>query len=182
MKQMRELTLALFLGVALFFNIERLDFQKDNIVNMSPFVYVLGFAFVLAIVAFPWFRRIPKAVAALLYVTVYLTIRFLILGGASEGHPAFFIIMAEISIPSFLILLAYGFSDALTDFEEAVEDITLGGFTRKLKTLDEADDLLQRELRMSRRKQRPLSVVVVECEPETDEKTLNRAMIEVQRS
>ena len=182
MKQIRELTIALFLGVALFFNIERLDFKSDNLVNMSPFVYVLGFAFILAIVAFPWFRRLQKALAVFTYVTLYLVIRFLILGKTELGDAGLYIIVAEITIPSFLILLSYRFSRALTDFEEAVEEITLDGFTRKLQSLPEAEALLQRELRLSRRKQRPLSVVLVECEPESGEKTLNRAMQEVQSS
>ena len=112
-----------------------------------------------------------------------MIVKFLILKESGAHTPAFpYIIIAEITLPSFVIFHAHRFSRALRDFERAVEDITMEGMNRRFQTVDEASDVLQKELKLSRRKHRPLSVILLECEPESTEATLNRALEEVQRS
>ncbi|PWT91787.1 MAG: hypothetical protein C5B54_04615, partial [Acidobacteria bacterium] len=128
-------------------------------------------------------RRIHRAAAVLTWIGIYVAGKAIWLAGRatlSEADP--FIIVAEITLPSLLIWQAHKLTSALFEFEKAVEDITMDGMTRPLVTVEEASDVLQKQLRLSRRNNRPLSVILLECEQESFEITLNRAMEDAQRA
>jgi len=174
--------IALIAGLTLFFNIERLDFGQVNIIDISSFVYVIGFLAVLSIITIPPLGRAPLTVSLAGWIGAYLLCKFLVF----NRYPLFggihtYLSVAEVALLFMLIWLAHNLGRNLHDFEEAVKNITFSDVSRQIRNLDAAAEDIQLEFTRSRRHQRPLSVIVVQTQPESIRAILHRAVEEVQR-
>jgi len=80
------------------------------------------------------------------------------------------------------VWLAHRVATPLQEFTEAVESITFTNTNNRIKPISEADEEIQIEMFRSRHNHHPLSVVLVELEPESLQAALNRAVQEVQQT
>lgn len=164
MKKLRITTVVLLLVTAVFFNIERLDIDKQSVANLSSFVYVLGFGCVLGVICISALWRARVGTAVLIWIALYAFVRLFLSGVVHASSPNAYIMITEITLPSVVILVAHRLARLIYDFEQAVESVVLDGMSRRLQYLDEAMDEVQKQLRLSRRSDRPLSVVLIEFE------------------
>ncbi len=183
MKRLRWSIAALMLHLALFFNIERLDFNQDNVIDILSFVYVLGIGAVVATLIVPYFRRHTAGFSILLWIAVYFVLRRLFFNERPLiGGLYLYLSITELALLSGAILLAHRVALDLQDFEQAIINITLPQTNRRVRPISEATEDIQTEMLRSRRHKRPLSVVVVRPDPSAMEAYLHRSVREIQQA
>src|SRR5574341_457161 len=183
MRHLRRSVIALLIGLTVFFNIERMDFGQQNVIDIQTFVYVLGILAVIAVVMIPGLWNTPLPVSLALWLGLYVLCRlFLFNSRPLIGGIHTYLSITEAALLSILVWLAHNVGRSLSDFEEAVKNITLSDVNRRVRKMDEALEDIRMELVRSRRHQRPLTVMVVEAKPESIRAVLHRTVQEVQQA
>jgi GGDEF domain-containing protein len=184
MKRLRWSFAAVIVTLTFLFNVERLDLDDTNTINLSSFVYVLGFLVVATAVVVrvrPAKGSWAGAVAAA-WVGLYLVGKLVLFPDRPFwGGIHSYLTLTELTIVVSLSLLANTLVARLREFEDAVATLTLTDVSRKVRALDEAHDEIQDRLLLSRRHQRPLSVVVFGLDSGATRVVLPRVVEEVQR-
>lgn len=187
MTRVKLLVIALVLDLTLFFNLERISFGQEyyHFINIQGFVYGVGILAVVSTLAIRRLRKLKLLTNVALWLGIYALGKFLVF--RSPTHPPLggfntFITVAEVALVTLSVVIANVLAQALYDFEQAVENITLTGISRRLKRVKDAGEDIQTELVRSRRYHEPVSVIVVEPDPESVQATLNRAVEEVQKA
>lgn len=184
MKRLRYSLAAVIGGLTFLFNVERLDLGETNVVDISSFVYVLGFlaASTAVLVAFPFWKGRQSSYVAAFWIAIYLATKLLI----QDDRPVWggmytYITVTEIAILTVLLVLIARLTQGLHEFEGAVATLTLTEANRKLRDLSEAEAEIQDKLLLSRRHHRPMSVVLLGADPSTHGIQMQRIVEEVQR-
>jgi GGDEF domain-containing protein len=174
----------LIIYLTIFFNIERVDLGQENFIDISSILYVLVLVVLLLILAFPKISRLSLAAILVLWVVLYLGIRVAILPIYPRiiwGGIYTYLTITEISLSSIAVILVYQVRRQLTDFRQAVENMTLAGLTHRIQHRDVAYEDIQKEFLRTRRHRYNLSVLVVQPDPATVKISLNRSVLETQR-
>lgn len=181
MKSLRLWIIVLTIHLAIFFNIERLDFATENFIDINSFVYVLGLIALITTIGVPMFRRTALPILIATWASLYLLTK-LFLGRPLLGGIYTYLSITELSLLLILIWLAYKVAISLQEFMEAVESIALTNNNKRIKPITEADEEIQIEMFRSRHNHHPLSVILVELEPESLQGALHHAVQEVQET
>jgi GGDEF domain-containing protein len=186
MKYLRFSILALLIVQAIFLKIERLRFEEDmQLIDIQKFVYVLGVAILAVTIGVPSVRRISRYVSLAVWLGIYLALKVFVYDDPTHallGDYHTYVSITEVAFLTILVLLAHTLAHHLHDFEQAIENVTFAGFGKRVQTLHEAEHDLQTELIRSRRHQRPLTVIVIEPDPNSVQANLHRTVQEVQRA
>jgi hypothetical protein len=183
MRNLKYLVIATIIGLALFFNIERLDFGRENLIDISSSVYILGTIAAITAMAIPFLRNTPTALLILFWIGIYMLDKLFlsnsrpILGGIYT-----YLSITEITLLSLSVWLSHRLALAVYDFEDAVQNVTLVNLNGRVRPLDEAVEDIQVEMFRSRHHHHPLSVIVVEPQPGSIQVVLHRAVQEVQQA
>lgn len=183
MKYLRRSIITLLLIVAVFFNIERLDFGAENLIDIHSFTYVLLLVAVISTLTVPKLWEWPATYSFSLWLGTYFVLRFLVFNEQPFiGGIHTYILISEISLLSVSIWSAHQLARQVYDFEEAVANITFTKTHRRVQPLEAALEDIQIEFTRSRRYQSPLSLVVVTPEEDSVQVALHRTVLEVQRA
>jgi hypothetical protein len=179
--------LSFFLLIAqltFLFNIERLDFQQDNIVNIETYVYILVFSAVVSVIIIPTLWRYKVYYGLALWLGIYAVLKtFLVWNGSSEiSGFALYIVIVEVAMISLSVGLAYNVAVQIHDLEETLKNIVFSSNGTLLRTVGEADTEIQREIYRSRRFGHSLSLVLVDIGDEPVSPELNRITKEFENS
>lgn len=181
MKNLRFLIVATIVGLTIFFNIERLDFGRTNLIDIDSFVYILGAIALTTVFVTPLLWRSHVALSLTVWIAVYLLMKLFffnqrpLLGGLYT-----YLTITEIALLLLTIWLSHSLARVIHDFEKAVEIITFGSDNKRVRRLGDATEDIQVEMFRSRHHHHPLSVVVVEPKKESIQVALHRAVKEVQ--
>ena len=157
----------LVLGLAIFFNVERLDFGQQNFVDIQSFVYLLGTVAVVSLLLAPPLTRAPVALSLALWLAVFLACKFFVFNSRPVWGSVFtYLTITEGGLIAALVVLAHRAGGGLQDFLEAVRSITLEKIGQQVPQVEAADDVVRAEMTRSRHYHRPLSVIV--AAPEAD--------------
>lgn len=182
---MRKAVVYLLIFLAVVYNVERLDFGRRNLIDISSIVYIIILAAIGSIVMFRSFSRLPLRVQLGSWLAVYLTARIgavYLMGRPIWGGIYTYLTITEISIVLASVLLARNVADHLSDFEEAVQNITLADISHRVSHITEAYEEVQKEIMRSRRHNYPVSIMLVEPDPDSVQVTLNRSVLEIQQA
>ena len=175
--------MALLMALSIFFNIERLDFGVDNLIDIHSFTYLLVIAAVTSILMVPKLSQWPAYYSYSLWLAVYFLLRFFVFDdNPLIGGIHTYIFVTELSLLSVSIWFAYQLGRQIYDFEEAVANITFTETNGRVQPLESALEDIKIELTRSRRYKSPLSVVVVEPEGNSIKVALHRTIKEVQQA
>ncbi len=174
------------LGLTFFYNIERLDFGEENVIDIDSAVYVIGFVATVLTVALSIIRYFNVAILMALWAGVFIFIKMW-LAYFADGRPILGGIYTYLSITELALLLiavwiSYKLAIALYDFELAVEKITLTDHSGRIQQFDEASEDVQIEMFRSRHNHHPLSVIIIEPEAGTVEMAVHKAVQDVQQA
>jgi len=163
-QRLRIFLVFLVVGLSFFFNIERLDFGEENIINIASFVYVIGFGAVVITIALPQVQYIKRWVVMVFWGVVYLLAKILIFNQRpAVGGVYTYLSISELAMLLALVWMAYQVTGVTQSFENAVEKITIGGTEGAyVKSLVEADEDIRREMFRSRHYRHPLGVIAVQ--------------------
>lgn len=183
MTHLRRSVVALVINLAIFYNIERLDFGARDVVDIQSFVYILGLAGILSVLLVPWLARQRVTISLVIWVIVYFLFKLLVFNNRPLlGDVYTYLTITEIALLMISVWWAHDVGRHLLDFEEAVKNITFADISRRVRKLEDAQEDIQTELIRSRRHNHPLTVMVVEPEPDSIQVALNRTIEEVQRA
>lgn len=183
MKHLRQSLFALLVHLAVFYNIERLDFGQQSIINIPSFVYVLGLLALISIMSVPVLSHWHVSAGLTLWLGIYIVCRLLVfnerplLGGIHT-----YLTITELAALYLLIVLSHNVARDLRDFEEAVKNITFADVSRRVRNLEDASEEIQTELIRSRRHHYPLAVMIVEPDAKSIVAVLHRTIQEVQQA
>jgi len=185
-KNLPRATVALVISLAIFFNIERLDFGEVNIVNIDSFVYVLALLIVISVISIPTLRRSSVYVLGAVWIGAYLVAKILLYTSAGK-HPLLggvytYLTITEVGLLLITLLLAHKLASAIDDFEGAVKKITFRHTNKRIRQLDEAEDEIQLEMFRSRHYHHPLGILIVQPESGFAQTAMHRAVREVQQA
>jgi hypothetical protein len=173
---------ALVVHLAVFYNIERLDFGQTNLIDMQSTIYILTLICVLLIIVVPWRSFINTYLLLGIGTALYFSVKFAtILDRPIVGGLFTYLTITELIFFLTGLLLARNVTQNLIDFNEAVRRITFASL-RRVKRIAEAEYDIQTEFYRSRRHRRPLSIIVIDEKLEGADARLNQAIQDAQRS
>lgn len=183
MKRLRRSVVALLVFLAIFYNIERLDFGQQNLIDIQSVVYVVGLAAVVAIIFVPMTWRAHVALQMLLWSSVLIVCKLLI----PENRPLLggvytYLFTTELVLLNVLVALTHNVARNLHEFEEVVQNITFADVNHRVKNLSDVEEDIQTELLRSRRHHYSLTVMVIEPDPKSIRAVLHRMVHEVQQA
>lgn len=180
MSQLHLRILALIGWLIVFFNIERVDFNRANEINLAPGVYIVGMIAVL-LPLLPYVARysgttLAAFIAGLYVLALALGTRPFIADGA------IYLTLAGAFMIMINLVLSYRLGQAVDEFRRAVETVTFSDKARHLRSLAEAREMVDVEMLRSRRTERPLSVLLFQADPSSLNMAMHRLVQELQRS
>jgi len=184
MQKLRLAIIGTLLHFTLFFNLERIDIGGENALDIQTFVYIIAFIAAFSVMIFPNLWRPNVVFGYILWLGIYLVIKYWFNpnGRAIFGDINTYITITEIAMLTLTIMLAHNLAVHLYDAEETIKRILMVGFSRRIKSLEEAKEEIDLELYRSRRNQQPLSVVVLEVADEDANVILNQTVEEIIKS
>ncbi|HEX6384832.1 MAG TPA: hypothetical protein VF177_09195 [Anaerolineae bacterium] len=173
----------LVLGLAIFFNVERLDFGQENFVDIQSFVYLFGIVAILSVMLLPPLSRLPVSLSLTLWLGLFLICKFLVFNTRPVlGSVYTYLTITEAGLIAGLVVLAHRVGNGLQDFLEAVKNITLAKIGQQILQVEEAGELVRAEMTRSRHYHRPLSVIVAAPEADAVQVALPRLLQEAEQA
>lgn len=182
MSKLHSYTIALILALTLFFNIERLDYGGESLLNMHTSVYVVGIIGCILILFVPVFRRIQVAVTVLIWIGVYFVLRVTVLTSdplLTDGY--MYLTITETAFLTLIFSLSAYLARVLHEFEVGMYQVTLLGDKGQLPTIIESEEGIEAEMTRGRYYERPISVVVVRPDAESMQDMATPMMQEMQQ-
>ncbi len=183
--RIKQSLVGLLVYLAFVYNIERLDFGQQNIVDLNTFVYVLILVAVVSQIALQPLARMKTRLQMALWLGVYGIGRLILwafFAQAPFGGMETYVLITEMALLALGVLLGHRVAQDHLDFEDAVENLSLSGQNRRARKLETAAEDIQLELSRSRRHHYPLSVIVVQSDPDSLTEVIHRTVQEVQRA
>jgi hypothetical protein len=187
MRSLRSSIIALMIHLAIFFNIERLDFGRTEIIDVidiKAYVYVLALIAVITIITVRRFWRGSLIINFVIWLGIFAVLksamnpdRSLILGGVY-----LYLTMTEAALLAITVALAHNLANHLYDTEETINNITFVDEPEHVRLMEDAENEIQKEIYRSRRYQYPITVIVIELDEENIQPALNRTLLEVQKN
>lgn len=176
--------LALLIYLAIFFNVERLDFGADqNAIDMHSFIYAFTTLTMVLILLAPFLRRVSVWAILCVGVSGYFALRlFWFNHDPLLDSNQLYLTIAEVALYALAVVLTREVALNLIDFEEAIKNITFADARHKVLSLEAANETIQNEILRGRRHQRPLTVMVIAPDPESIEVALHRSVQDVQQT
>jgi hypothetical protein len=182
MTNLRKSILLILIALAIVFNLERLDFVEENIINIQSFVYPLIFISILSILFIPWLWHSTVSLPVLVWVSVYFALRvFVFKNRAILGGVDTHLTITELTFLVVSILLACDLARRIDEYEEIVAKVALPSAGRKVFQWDDASEEIKSVMAGSRRHNRPLSILLVEPAKITLKPELKRVLLDLQK-
>lgn len=183
MRKLSQATVGLLFFLAIVYNIERLDFQQNTVVNLQSFFYFLVTAAVISTITIQKIQRLPVALSVALWVAVYLIAKlFLFTYRPLFGSYFTYLTITETVLLVISIFLSHQVAIQLIEVETIVERVTFPKNGQRVRPLGEAVEDIKTEFIRSRRHNRPLCVLVLEMNPTTTTFSLEKAIKNIQQS
>ncbi|RME08264.1 MAG: hypothetical protein D6803_01665 [Anaerolineae bacterium] len=181
MKQLRNSILLLVLVGGIFLNIERLDVgNTPDVVDMQSFVYVLGGVIVLVHLLLEGRWQPSVTFSLVLWWLVYLALKVLLFNQRPLlGGTYTYLTVTEMAMLGLLTVACWRLSRDLGEVRETIANVTLEDVSDRVKTMEEAEREIAREITRSRRYNSPLSVLVLRVNPGEKKLFLRRSAEEL---
>lgn len=180
---LRKIILLTLILLIIVFNIERLDFGKENLIDIEDFVYIIVTFAMLTILSIPLLRRLSTFLLTSMWIGVYLLVKLVFFGvGSFIGGLDTYVTVTGIAFVAVSVVLIKELVRNLDSHERMIEQITFPGIERRISKLEEANDNIKTEFIRSRRHDRPLSVLILKPEGQVSNKDLHNAVKEIQRA
>lgn len=183
MVRLRRTFIALVVTLALSYYIERFEIGKSPFQDMPYIVFFIQVSVVVLTTSIPLLRKSAVNLLFAFWGAIYVLVRFLFAREAAFfGGISTFVLISDVTLLLLTVYISRDFACGLDDFELAVEEFFFGDVKRRIPRLDLAKEDVQIEMSRSYRYRHPLSVVVVEVDPDLVDISLNRVIEEVQET
>lgn len=181
MTQLRRAIFFILIFLAVFFNIERLDYSDQSLIDLQTFVYVLVTVLMLSTLALRSLQRLPTHLALSLWLGVYLALKLTLFHTRPlVGSFYTYLSITEAAMIAIAVLLTINLSRSLNEFEGIAIKTIFPKRNHRVKDLHEAEEDIKTEFIRSRRHNRPLSVLIVEMDRFAIKKNVEQGFMNVQ--
>jgi len=179
MKRVTTPLLLLLITVIVFYNIERVDLgQKENIINLQSFVYLLSLGAIFSTLLIHTHYRFSFAFSFGFWILLYITGKILTFP-KPPGDIYIYLSINEVAFLVLLLLLSHRLAKNLYHLKETIHNFSLKNSSHRVKNMIEADDDIKKEFIRSRRKQYPLSVMALDITDNPQNVSLNLTTQEI---
>jgi GGDEF domain-containing protein len=143
------------------------DYLGKPIINFASYFYIAAMIGVPLTLFFPYVTRFSTAVPLLVWAGIYVTLTFLInRAHSTTASNDLAVIVLEFIALEAGIWLAHQLALQISNAELAMDELAVGAFPHRAQELDEGGQRIKIEFNRSRRYRRPLSMLVMEVDPE----------------
>lgn len=172
--------LALILWLTFFFNIERLHVNKSELINIAFPTYLLVAALVVLGLLLPqWFH---------ISLTPMFTLAFLAFGVVKflHGRPFWgdaytYVTLFELTSVLLTVTLAHRVGRLTADLGETIQALLFAGLNGRVHPAEQAEVVAKREMLSARRRNHPLSLLLIEADTQNANIALSTTAQEIQR-
>jgi len=176
MKLIRIRFVLLISWIVVFYSLERL-FESHNV---SGSIFLIGLIVAIATLIVPHVVKIP--VWLIIAIVIPLLLIYKTITGTLLNVVSIPMVFLECGLISFTALLAMWVNQAINEFENTIEHITIGNHGKFPESDSQGQTLLYREVRRARNHQRPLTLMKVEVDEKSIEIALDRMVQEAQQT
>ena len=176
MKRMRLLVAVLIAWLFFFYNIERLS----RFVDITAVTYTFVPAMAIVTVLTPGLRRIPAWAHVIAPIPVFLIVETLLKDELWGAYLA--LTVTEVCAIVLTTILARKVSMGISEFESAVDNITIGQIDNPPGPFSAGQGEIYRQVRRARDHQRPLTLMALRVEEESIQVALDRMVQEAQQA
>jgi hypothetical protein len=134
-----------------------------GVLDFHPFFYLLVVLALVATIVFPILRNTPLYVVVTLWGGIYLVYEFSSRWSSIIAGNEFQLTVIELLLLEASVLLVRELGEGIDDLERTIEEYSFVIFPARVIDLKDAGEPIKLELTRSRRHNRPLTVVVAEC-------------------
>jgi GGDEF domain-containing protein len=180
MKNLKVPLILLFLYLVIVFNIETLSIGT-GVLEFHRFVDILITAMIVSSLIFRVFRKLHSYANIALWVIIYFVLWFLL----NKNEPTQInlqVTFIEVIFISVAAVLSRDVAKNLHELESTLDRLFFASFRGRTMSMDEASEEIKTELLRSRRYQRPLTVLVIEPDPDSINQSLMPSTEEVKHN
>ena len=183
MTSLRKSLLLLILFLAFAYNLERLDFGQENVIDIQSFVYILLLVAVVSMIGITITRRFSVYTILAFWGAIYFALRLLVFKDRPlVGGLDTFLTMTELFLIIVAIVATYELLKFLREMETVIEKVTFPSANQRIPKISEAAEDIKTEFIRSRRYNRPLSLIIIQPTSDSFRMRLQRTVQEIQRT
>jgi len=154
------------LYLALILVLGQADYIGKPIINFASYFYVVAMIGVPLTLFFPGVTRVSTKVPMLAWAAVYSLLLLFIDRQLTTTSNDLSIVVLEFVLLETGIWLAHQLAQQINHAESIMDELAVGAFPHRAQELDEASNRVKIEFTRSRRYHRPLSILLMEVDPE----------------
>lgn len=154
------------LYLATIFVLGQTDYFGRPIINFASYFYLAVMIGVPATLFFPSVSRVSSFVPLAIWAGIYLSLLLFINRGWSATSDDYSVIVLEFILLETGIWFAHRLALQITHAESLMDELAIDVFPHRAQELDEGSQRIKIEFTRSRRYHRPLSVLLMEVDPE----------------
>ena len=155
------------LYLALILVMGQADYLGVPIINFASYFYVVAMIGVPLTLFFPYVTRVSTSVPMLAWGGVYVVLTFLInRAHSTKASNDLAVIILEFMGLEVGIWLAHQLALQISHAESVMDELAIDAFPHRAQELDEGSQRVKIEFNRSRRYHRPLSLLLLEVDPE----------------
>jgi len=154
--------------LAVIFVLAQTDYISSPIIDFASYFYLSVMVAVPVTLFFPSISRVSVYVPLLVWAGVYLVLLQTLNRSASAIAGEFSVIVLEFVLLEVGVWFAHQLAVQIGQAESVMDALALSAFPNRAHDIDAEDKRIKIELTRSRRYRRPLSLVVIESEPDDD--------------
>ncbi len=154
------------LYLAIIFMLGQADYFGRPVINFASYFYMAVMIGVPVTLFFPSISRVSSLVPLTVWAGIYLSLVLFVNRSRSTTSTEFSVIVLEFILLEVGIWFAHQLALQLTHAESVMDELAIGVFPNRSQELDEGSQRVKIEFNRSRRYHRPLSMLLLEVDPE----------------
>jgi hypothetical protein len=143
------------------------DYIGRPIINFASYFYVVAMIGVPLTLFFPGVTKVSVKVPLLIWAGIYAALLLLIDRHLTTTSSDLSIVVLEFMLLGTGIWLAHQLAQQINHAESIMDELAVGAFPQRAQELDDASNRVKVEFTRSRRYHRPLAVLLMKVDPET---------------
>lgn len=164
--QLRRFFLWSALYLAMIFVLGQLDLIGRPLINFASYFYFLAMIGVPVTLFFPSVTRVSTSLPMAVWAGIYVILTLLINRARSTTADGLSVIILELGLLEAGVWFAHQLAKQITHAESVMDELASDAFPHRAQEFDEGGQRVKIELNRSRRYQRPLSLLLIEVDPE----------------
>lgn len=154
------------LYLAMIFILGQADYLGRPIINFASYFYLLAMIGVPVTLFFPSVTRVSTAVPMGVWAAIYIGSTMFINRSRTTTSHDLSVVVLEFVLLQAGIWLAHQLAHQINHAESLMDELAIDAFPHRSQQLDESSQRVKIEFNRSRRYRRPLSVLLMEVDPE----------------